>query len=167
MGRISKWGTMLQAFDIKHLPHTTVMGQVLADLVAEFTKDIAGEEGVGPSVLVVSASSLATWEVYTDEVVNQKGTGVGIVLVSPEKIVVEKSLRLGFPATNNEAEYEALLARMAMVGKLGGEVAEVYSDSQLVVRQVNGKFEARDIRMQRYLIKVRHARSCFKSFSLE
>ena len=84
---------------------------------------------------------------YTDGVVNQKGTGVGIFLVSPEKIVVEKSLWLGFPATNNEAEYEALLARMAMVGKLGGEVAEVYSDSQLVVRQVNGKFEARDIRM--------------------
>ena len=116
---------------------------------------------------MVSASSLATWEVYTDGVVNQKGTGVGIFLVSPEKIVVEKSLWLGFPATNNEAEYEALLARMAMVGKLGGEVAEVYSNSELVVGQVNGKFEARDIRMQGYFIKVRHARSCFKSFSLE
>ena len=46
MGRISKWGTMLRAFDIKHLPHTTIMRQVLADLVAEFTKDIAGEERV-------------------------------------------------------------------------------------------------------------------------
>ena len=114
MGRISKWGTMLQAFDIKHLPHTTVMGQVLADLVTEFTKDVVGEEGVGPSVLVVSVSSLTTWEVYTDEVVLQKGTGVGIVLVSPEKLVVEKSLRLGFPATNYEAEYEVILARMAM-----------------------------------------------------
>ena len=45
---------------------------------------------------------------------------MGIVLVSPEKLVVEKSLRLVFLATNNEAEYKALLAGMAMVGRLGG-----------------------------------------------
>ena len=93
---------------------------------------------------------------------NQKGSGGGIVLVSPEKIVVEKSLRLGFPTTNNKAEYKALLAEMSMVAKLGGEVVEVYSDSWLVVGQVNGEFEVRDQRMQGYLIKVRHAQSCFK-----
>ena len=46
---------------------------------------------------------------------NQKGSGVGLVLISPEKLIVEKSLRLGFLATNNEAEYEALLEGMSMV----------------------------------------------------
>ena len=66
------------------------------------------------------------------------------MLIIPEKLVMEKSLRLGFLATNNEAKYAALLAGMAMVKKLGGEVVEVYSDSQLVVRQVSGEFEARD-----------------------
>lgn len=60
-------------------------------------------------------------------VANQKGFGVGIVLVSPKKIVVEKSLWLCFSATNNEAEYEILLVGMAMVGRLGGEVVEVSS----------------------------------------
>ena len=55
---------------------------------------------------------------------------------------MEKSLWLGFLATNNEAEYEALLARMAMVSQLGGEVVELYSDSWLVVGQVSGEFEA-------------------------
>ena len=64
---------------------------------------------------------------------NQKGFGVGIVLVTPQKLIVEKSLHLGFPATNNEAEYEALLARMAIVSKLRGEVIEIYSNSHLVV----------------------------------
>ena len=64
------------------------------------------------------------------------------MLISPEKLVMEKSLWLGFLATNNEAEYEALLARMAMVSQLGGEVVELYSDSWLVVGQVNGEFEA-------------------------
>ena len=92
---------------------------------------------------------------YTDEVVNQKGSGVGIVLITPEKLVMEKSFRLGFLATNNETEYEALLAGMAMVKKLGGEVVEVYLDSRLVVGQVSGEFKVRDGCMHGYLVKVR------------
>ena len=101
-----------------------------------------------------------------DELANQKGSGVGIVLVYLEKIVVEKSFRLGFSAINNEAEYEPLLAGMAMVGKVGGKVVKVYSNSRLVVGQVNGEFKAKDQQMQEYLIKLKHAQSCFKSFSL-
>ena len=49
-----------------------------------------------------------------DEAANQRGAGVGLVLISPEKIIIEKSLRLGFSATNNEVEYEALLMGMNM-----------------------------------------------------
>ena len=70
---------------------------------------------------------------YTDGAANRKGVRVGVVLITPEKLVMEKSLRLGFLATNNEAEYEALLAVMAMINQLRGEVVELYSDSQLVV----------------------------------
>lgn len=117
---------MLGAFNIKYLPHTAVKGQVLVDLVVEFTEDAVVDNGVGPSVLVLSAPSPATWEVYIDGAANQKGSGVRIVLVSPEKLVVEKSLRLGFPITNNEAKCEALLAEMSMVGRLGREVVEVF-----------------------------------------
>ena len=46
---------------------------------------------------------------------------MGLVLVSPEKITIEKSLMLGFSATNNEAEYETLLIGMMMVQKMGGK----------------------------------------------
>ena len=63
---------------------------------------------------------------------------MGIVLISLERITMEKSLRLRFPATNNEAEYEALLVGMAMASKLGGMVIKVFSDSRVVVRKVNG-----------------------------
>ena len=73
---------------------------------------------------------------------NQRGSGVGLVLVSPEKITIEKSLRLGFSATNNEAEYEALLMGMMMVQKMGRKTVKVYSDSKLVVGQVRGELEA-------------------------
>ena len=63
-------------------------------------------------------------------------------MVSLEKITIEKSLRLGFSATNNEAEYEALLTGMTMVQKMGGKIIEMFSDSRLVVGQVKGELEA-------------------------
>ena len=58
---------------------------------------------------------------------------MGLVVVSLENIIIKKSLRLGFSATNNEAEYEALLVGMAMVQKMGGKAVKVFSDSRLVV----------------------------------
>ena len=64
---------------------------------------------------------------------------MGLVLISPKKITIEKSLRLGFSATNNEAEFEALLVGMTMVQKMGGKVVEIFSDSRLVVGQVKGE----------------------------
>ena len=81
------------------------------------------------------------------------------MLITLKKLIMKKSLRLGFLATNNEVEYEALLARVAMVRQLGGEVVELYFDSRLVVGQVNGDFEAQDERMQGYLTKVQNARA--------
>ena len=91
---------------------------------------------------------------------------MGLVLVSPEKITIEKSLRLGFSTTNNEAEYEALLEGMSTVQRMGGKTVEMFSDSRLVVGQVKGDLETRDERMQGYLSQVRHLQSRFKSFNL-
>ena len=72
---------------------------------------------------------------------------MGLVLIFLERITIEKSLRLGFLATNNEAEYEALLEGMSMVQKLGGKVVNMFSDSRLIVGHVNRELEARDERM--------------------
>ena len=96
------------------MPRTSIKGQVLADLVAEFAKcpeEMEGEnQKLGErSIGVVSVQCPMLWELYVNGVVNQRGSGVELVLVSPEKITIEKSLRLSFSATNNEAEYEALL----------------------------------------------------------
>ena len=86
-----------------------------------------------------------------DGVANQRGSGVGPSFISLEKIIIEKSLRLGFSATNNEAKYETLLIGMTMVQRMRGKAVEIYSDSRLVVGQVKGELEARDVRMQEYL----------------
>ena len=61
------------------------------------------------SVGLISTQDPSSWRVYVDRAANQRGSGVELVLVSPEKITIEKSLRLGFSATNNEAEYEVFV----------------------------------------------------------
>ena len=58
---------------------------------------------------------------------------MGLVLISPKKITIEKSLRLRFSATNNEIEYETLLVRMATIQKMEGRTMEVFSNLRLVI----------------------------------
>ena len=103
---------------------------------------------------------------YVDGILNQKGSRVGLVLISPEKVNVEKSLRLDFSATNNEAEYEALMMGMAMVQRMGGTSVKVFSNLRLVVNQVKREFEAKDERIQGYLSQVKCLQSEFESFDL-
>ena len=141
-----------RGFDIKYMPRTSIKGQVLADLVAEFTEpQIEGLRSVGNMdeklVGTISQYRLPTWEVYVDGASNQKGSGIGLVLMSPKKVILEKSLRLDFSATNNEAKYEALLVGMVMVQRMGGKSIKLFSDSRLIVGQVKGEFEAKDGRM--------------------
>ena len=120
------------------MPRTSVKGQVLADLVAEFTEleieELSSNGNMDEKLVgTISQYCLPTWEVHVDRSSNQKGSGVGLVLMSPEKVVIEKSLRLNFPAMNNEAEYEALLEGMAMVQRMGGKSIKLFSDLRLVV----------------------------------
>ena len=120
IGRVAKWGTNLGDFDIKYMPRTSIKGQVLTDLVAEFTEPQIEElPSLGNMdeklVGTISQYRPPTWEVYVDGALNQKGSGIRLVLMSPKKVIVEKSLRLDFSTTNNEIEYEALLVGMAMV----------------------------------------------------
>ena len=166
MGRIAKWGTVLGAFDIKYMPCISVKGQVLADHVAEFTEPLLEETSTtqnmdGKSVSTISLQEPLFWKVYVDGEANRRGSGVGLVLISPEKLTIEKSLRFGFLGTNNETEYEALLEGMSMVQRMGGKAVNMFSDSRLVVGQVKGELEARDERIQGYLSQVRRLQSGF------
>ena len=120
----------------------------------------------GKSVRSITLQEPLHWKVYVDGAINQRGFGVGLVLVSPEKLTIEKSLRLGFLATNNEAEYETFLEGMSMVQRMGGQAVKMFSNCRLVVGQVKGELEVRDERMQGYLTQVRHLQSKFESFSL-
>ena len=154
------------------MPRTAVKGQVLADLIAKFAEPTP--EGVGGTlspdgklISTISQQEPSWWKAHIDRAANQGGLGVGLDLVSPEGITIEKSLRLGFSATNNEAKYKALLEGMSVIQKLGGKFVNMFSDSRLVVGQVNGELEAKDERMQEYLVQVKHLQTHFCHFNLE
>ena len=71
-----------------------------------------------------------------DSASSSLGVKAGIVIITLEGIRLKHSFRLGFRASNNEVEYEALLTGLRVVLDLGAREVEVYSDSQLVVNQV-------------------------------
>ena len=114
-----------------YMPRTSIKGQVLLDLVAEFAESLLEE--VAPtqnmdekSIGTISLQKPFFFKVYVDGVANQRGFEVGLVLVSPEQITIKKSLRLCFSATNNEAEDETLLKGISMVQRMGGKVVKMF-----------------------------------------
>ncbi|XP_075655131.1 uncharacterized protein LOC142625338 [Castanea sativa] len=157
-GRIAKWGTRLGSFDIRYKPRNSMKGQVLADFIAEFAPK---------STDIVCLAVVRPWKVFVDGTSNTSGEGAGIVVITLEGLKLEHSFRLGFRASNNEVKYEALLARLRVVMDLGAKEVEVYSDSLLVVNQVQGNFEAKATRMMDYLLLVKQTMGNFSKVKIE
>lgn len=131
---------------------------MLADFMAEFTPS---EASVG-----ICQVTVRRWKVYMDGVSNVRGLGAGKVLVLPESVRLEKSLRMGFQASNNKVEYEALIARLRVTQKLRAKEVEVFSNSRLVVSQIDGTFKARDRCMSQYLKLFRSLQANFQKVSV-
>jgi len=91
-----KWSLELSEFDIHYESRKALKAQVFTDFLAEMT--FPTEENKGE------------WTVFVDESSNSKGSGTWIIIKYGEGTVVEISLGLSFPVTNNTVEYEALLA---------------------------------------------------------
>ena len=147
-GRLMKWAIELSEFDIRYKPKTTIKGQVLADFVMECSSAELAENAQ-------TMTDLPIWKLSVDGASNEQGSGAGLILTSPEGIDIENALRFGFQASNNEAEYEAVIAGLNLAHSLEVDQLEVCSDSQLVVRQIEDTYEAKSGRMILYLKKVR------------
>ncbi|XP_058075573.1 uncharacterized protein LOC131224000 [Magnolia sinica] len=161
-GRITKWVIELGEFDIQFRPRTAIKGQTVADFIAEFT----APNVEGTSTEVEAAPSLAPltkqdteseprWILFVDGSSNAKCAGAGIVLVTPNSIPIQYTIRLGFKASNNEVEYEALSTGLRLAATLGVQSLEVRCDSQLVVNHISTEYEAKETRMVAYLAEVR------------
>ncbi|GJT25270.1 reverse transcriptase domain-containing protein [Tanacetum coccineum] len=107
------------------------------------------------------------WTLFTDGSSCIDGSGVGLILINPEGVEFTYAIRFRFEATNNEAEYEALIACLRIVEQIGVKNLQENVDSRLVANQVNGSYVAKDSGMVQYLEKVKTITSNFKEFFIK
>ena len=132
---------------------------MLVDFVAKFTPE--------PRVLVgICQVMVKKRQMYVDSVSNIRGSRIRVVMISLEWLRLEKSLRLGFCSSNNKVEYRALIAGLRVVQKLSAEEVEVFSNSKLVLSQIEGSFETKDACMQQYLKLFEALRAAFQKVSM-
>ncbi|XP_056695833.1 uncharacterized protein [Spinacia oleracea] len=143
-GRMEKWTMALGRFDIKYQPRTAVKSQALADFVADFSPDL---ERIADDEVKLINNIEEIWTLFVDGSSNFRGAGLGVVLKSPQGDMIAHAICYDFKATNNEAEYEALIAGMTLATELGASGLNIFSDSQLIVNQINGNYEAKDLKM--------------------
>ena len=93
---------------------------------------------------MVNKEKYEVWEMMVDRLSNQRGAVVRIVLKSPHNEIFEQSLKLGFKALNNKAEYEALINGLKMSMAIGISGIRLLTDSKLVAQQLNGGYETHD-----------------------
>ncbi|XP_016207088.1 uncharacterized protein LOC107647530 [Arachis ipaensis] len=131
-GRLIKWSVELSEFDIQYESRKTLKSQVLADFVSEMTNETQPTE--------------ASWSIHVDGASNREGSGAGILLKEGDKVIAEQSLQFRFNASNNQAEYEALLAGLKLAQQLKIPRITIYCDSSLVVHQIKGEYQVQDWR---------------------
>ncbi|GKB72503.1 reverse transcriptase domain-containing protein, partial [Tanacetum coccineum] len=95
------------------------------------------------------------WKLYTDGASSSDGSGAGLMLINPEGKEYTYALRFKFKTTNNEVEYEALLARLQIAKEMEIESLEIFADSQLMVNQIKGAYEARQPTIKEYLKRTK------------
>lgn len=130
-GRLIKWVINLGIYDIHYLPRVAKKGQVLANFLVKIQFFIEPQEKI-----FQTKDELLTWILSPNDGSNVSGFGVRLVLVALLGLHIEKALRLNFPTTNNEAEYEALLYDLTLAKHLGVRQLKVRVDSKLIVEQV-------------------------------
>ncbi|KAL6185727.1 hypothetical protein ACLB2K_041854 [Fragaria x ananassa] len=177
-GRLVKWAIELGEFDIHYRPRVAIKGQAAADFISELTPinavdDLAElQQLVGAEELLSKAGqgndSLppSHWKLFVDGSVTRRKSGAEIILETPDGFKHEYALEFQFKTSNNAAEYEAFIGGLQLARDIGVESVEVYNDSQLVVNQVNGSFDAKEPHLSSYQALSKAFMQRFKSASL-
>ena len=97
------------------------------------------------------AEEYPQWSIHMDELSNKQVGEAGVVLRSPEGDEIECMIHLDFPTTNNEAEYETLVAGLALANAVGLASVVIHCESQVITNQVNGDYNCKGERMKKYL----------------
>ncbi|XP_074336974.1 uncharacterized protein LOC141674150 [Apium graveolens] len=161
-GRVVSWSIELGEFNLEYVPRTVIKAQALADFVAECT--FSGPHDLTPEEQLIRTPG--KWKRFMDGSVAGKKYGAGLILSSPKGFEICQGIRFYFPLTNNEVEYEALLARMELARSLEIKHLRAFSDSMLLVKHFSGVYEQRDNRTKAYATKVKDASLSFETFEL-
>ncbi|GAU39748.1 hypothetical protein TSUD_219910 [Trifolium subterraneum] len=154
-GRMLKWSLELSEFEIRYESRKALKAQLLADFVAEMTCSPSSTHGANK------------WTIFVDGASNATGAGAGIILENEEGILIEVSLALSFPTSNNQAEYEAFLAGLRLAVDVGAKEIKIYTDSQLVASQVLGDYQAKNDNLSEYLALVKERITKFDSAEIQ
>ncbi|GJW04951.1 reverse transcriptase domain-containing protein [Tanacetum coccineum] len=158
-GRLQKWSIILGEHNITYRPRTSVKGQILADFLVEKPDE-------SPSDTLMVEVPQEPWTLFTDGSSCTDGSGACLILTSPEGKEFTYALRFQFTASNNEAEYEALIVALRIATHMGVCNVHVSVDSKLVANQVLGTYVAKEENMVKYLEKTKSLISCFANFSI-
>jgi ribonuclease HI len=140
-GLVSLWGIKLSPLYITYEKRKDIKSQVLPDFTAEWLE----LQNTGPPDLS------SVWTMYFDGSKRVRGARAGVVLISPQGDKLKYVLRISFPqASNNEAEYEALLHGMKMAKACGATRLRIFGDSNLVVQQVMNRWDTVSDNMTSY-----------------
>jgi len=149
------WVVELSEFDTHYEPRGPIKGQIYADFVVELSSAATHQEGVD-----------FKWVLSVDGSSNQQGSGTGVIFEGPDGLLIEQALRFAFKASNNQAEYEALIAGMLLAKEMGARGLLAKSDSLLVTGQITGEYQAKDPQMVAYLEYVQVLKESFDVFEL-
>jgi ribonuclease HI len=155
-GRIAKWSVELMGETLAYAPHKAIKSQILADFVAEWT-----DTQLPPPQIQAEC-----WTLYFDGSVMKTGAGAGLLFVSPLGEHMRHAVRLHFPASNNMAEYKALLCGLKIAIKIGVKCIDVRGDSQFVIDQVMKNASCHDDKMEAYCKAVRALEDMFYGVEL-
>ncbi|GKA53441.1 reverse transcriptase domain-containing protein [Tanacetum coccineum] len=142
-------------------PRISVKGQILTDFIVE-----RPDEESSDTLMEVEEELPELWILFTNGSSYTNGFGAGLILTNPEGMEFTYALRFRFDATNNEAEYEALISGVRIAEQIGVKNLQTNVDSRLVANQVNETYVTKEVDMIRYLEKVRTLASSFKAFSI-
>ncbi|GJW84784.1 reverse transcriptase domain-containing protein [Tanacetum coccineum] len=160
-GRLQKWSIELGEYAIHYRPRVSVKGQILADFIVE-----RPEEDSPDTPMEEEEELPEPWILFTDGSSCTDGSGAGLILTNPEGMEFTYALRFRFDATNNEAEYEALIAGLRIAEQMGVKNLQAILDLRLVANQVNGTYHAKEADMIRYLEKIKSLTGSFKAFTI-
>ncbi|RVW29325.1 Gypsy retrotransposon integrase-like protein 1 [Vitis vinifera] len=142
-------------FDIQYVSQKSIKGSNVADHLASLpTSEDRPVDDDFPDEEFVVMTSLLGWCMYFDGATNQSGYGIGVLLVSPQGDHIPRSVRLAFsdrhPATNNIVEYEVCILGLETALELDIRQMEVFGDSNLVLRHIQGDWKTKDVKLRPY-----------------